>query len=142
MFANTVNEIKEHLSGLLNESVFTLDSIEGVIVIILCVLIIYEASRKAIQIAEWLFAVIFLFQVCYWLGYTSLNDIIPFNKVFKYDVITAVAQCFVGTKFCDGLLWFNAFIRALCVRVWTVIDHYLPYVHIKLSDNIYDHLKN
>lgn len=115
------SSIKDEFTVLLNSSAFTTDSIEGWIIIILCIWLAYEISQKAVKVVGWLVSVIFLFQVCHWLSFTSLNDIIPLSNWFQYDLLTAVAQCFVGTKLCDILLWANAYIHTICSSLWEVL---------------------
>ncbi len=110
--------LKEDFANMLNPSAFTTDSIEGWIIILLCLFLIYEISQKAVKFVGWLICVIFLFQICHWLSYTGLNKIVPFSTIFKYDILTAVAQCFVGTKFCDLLLYANSFIHTVCNGLW------------------------
>ena len=60
---------------------------------------------------------------------TGLGNEFPFLKtVFKYDVFTAVAQLFVGTKIADVLLWLQAVINTLAIRVWSVVSYYCGFV--------------
>ena len=114
--------LKEDFESLLNPSAFTLDSVEGWIIILLCLFLIYEISQKAVRFAGWLVGAIMMFQICHWLSYTGLNNIIPFGSFFKYDILTAVAQCFVGTKICDFLLYVNSFIHLICDGMWDVMS--------------------
>jgi hypothetical protein len=119
-------EIKNDLMGLLNTSAFTSDSIEGVVVLLLSLLLVYSLIIKVGPFTDWLIGFIFMIQIGYWLSFTGLNRMIPLNMIFKYDVLTAVAQCFVGTGFCDMLLYINAFIRMICRGLWDAIKG-LPY---------------
>ena len=114
--------MKNDLMGLINPSAFTSDSVEGVIIILLFLFLVYEVSHKAIHFAGWLCGLIFMFQVGHWLSFTGLNRMIPLNTIFKYDVLTAIAQCFVGTKVCDGLLYANAFIRTVCSQMYNLLS--------------------
>ncbi len=116
--ADMLNAMKDEFMGMLNSSAFSTDSVEGWIIIILCLFLVYEISQKAVKFVGWLICVIFLFQVGHWLSYTGLNNIIPLSSFFKYDILTAVAQCFVGTKICDLLLYANAFIHMVCTEMW------------------------
>lgn len=114
--------IKDDLMSMLNISAFSADSIEGWIIIVLCLFLVYEISQKAIKFVGWLVGLIFLFQVGHWLSLTTVNDYFPFfSIVFKYDVLTAVAQCFVGTKMCEILLYVNSFIKMVSIKTWNFL---------------------
>ena len=110
--------LKDEFANTLNSSAFTSDSIEGWIIILVTLFLIYELSHKAVKFTGWLIGLIFFFQIGHWLSFTGLNDIIPLDVVFKYDVLTAVAQCFVGTRICDWLLYANSFIHIVCNGLW------------------------
>ena len=116
-----IEAIKTELSTLLNSSAFTTDSIEGWLIILLVGFIIWNIYRKTVKFIIWSASAILLFQIMYWLGLTGLNDIIPLASVFKYDILTSIAQCFVGTRLCDGILWVNAFIQTVCTQVYNFI---------------------
>ena len=116
------SSLKDEFASLLNSSAFSSDSIEGWIIMLLFGFIVYEFSQKAVKFAAWAICVIFMFQVFYWLSLTGMNDVIPLGRFFKYDVMTAVAQCFVGTKICDVILWANAFIHMVCSRMWELVS--------------------
>jgi uncharacterized ion transporter superfamily protein YfcC len=75
-----------------------------------------------VNFAIWCLNAILLCQILYWLSFTGLNDIIPIGRIFKYDLITAIAQCFVGTKICNVLLYINAFLRLICSSVWGTLS--------------------
>lgn len=117
----TISALKNELESLLNSSAFSTDSIEGWIIILLVGFIIWNIYRKALKFVGWSISVIFLFQVFHWLSMTGLNDIIPLSKVFKYDVLTSIAQCFQGTVICDVILWINATIRTICTGLWSTL---------------------
>lgn len=121
----TISALKDELYSLLNSSAFSTDSIEGWILILLVGFIIWNIYKKALKFVGWSVAVIFMFQVCYWLSFTGLNDIIPLSVIFKYDVLTSIAQCFVGTPVCDIILWINSTIHIICTNLWaTLCDWY------------------
>lgn len=112
---NTVEAIKMQLEALMNSNIFTTDSIEGWICILLLLFVAWNIYKKALKFASFSLGVIFIMQVCYWLSFTGLNDIIPLSTYFKYDVLQSMAQCFgVGTRACDILLYIDAYIRSLC----------------------------
>lgn len=118
---DAISALKDEFSNLLNSSAFSTDSIEGWIIILLVGFIIWNVYRKALKFIGWSAAVIFMFQVCYWLSFTGLNDIIPLSSFFKYDVLNSIAQCFAGTPVCDIILWINASIHIICSSLWTTL---------------------
>lgn len=135
-----VGALRDEFQNLLNTSAFSKDSIEGWIIIILCLILVYEISQKAIKAVGWLIGAIFFFQVCYWLSLTSVNDTIPLSVIFKYDVLQAIAQCFVGTRLCDFLLWADAFMRVVCSKTWELLkglDLHIPEMHLRDHFNVY-----
>lgn len=126
----TINAFKDELMNLLNTKAFSTDSIEGWIIILLLGFIAWNIYRKALNFVGWSVSVILLFQVFYYLGQTGFNNIIPLATVFKYDVLTSLAQCFAGTRVCDGILWINAAIHTICVSLWTTVcEYWNSFVH-------------
>ena len=97
----------------LNPSALSFDSLEGVIIIVAIAFIVWCIARKFIKFVWWSIGLIFFIQIMYVIGKSPVNDIIPIGSVFKYDIFTAIAQLFVGTKFSDGLLWFGNWLSNL-----------------------------
>lgn len=117
--------VKDDLGSLLNSSAFSTDSIEGWLLIFLITFLVYNISKKAMKFIKWTVSCIIIVQLCYWLSMTGLNDIIPLGDIFKYDLLTAIAQCFVNTKLCDILLYINAFFKTICFEGWKFISNLL-----------------
>ncbi len=120
-FSLSVDEIKQSLGQLLNEHPISTDSIEGWILIFLIAFIAWNVYRKAMKFVGWSCAVILLIQIGYFLGTTDLNNLIPLSQIFKYDILTAIAQTCVGTPVCDVLLKINAYIRYICTNTWSTL---------------------
>lgn len=120
-FSLSIDEIKQSLEQLLNEHPISTDSIEGWILIFLIAFIVWNVYRKAMKFVGWSCAVILLIQIGYFLGTTDFNNLIPFSQIFKYDVLTAIAQTCVGTPVCDVLLKINAYIRYICTNTWIAL---------------------
>ena len=117
----TVSEIADSLRQLLNDHPISTDSIEGWILIFLILFIVWNLCRKAFKFVGWSCALIFLIQVCYFLGQTDLNTIIPIGNFFQYDILAAIAQTCVGTPFCDWLLQINAAIQYIITNTWQAL---------------------
>lgn len=122
---------KEELEATLNSSAFTLDSLQGWIVIIVVLIMIRGFWMKTVRAVGWGCGVLVFFQICYGLSLTGLNDVIPLSKMFKFDLMTSVAQCFAGTKLCDILLWCDSFIIVSMSRLWDIIgDFFIKIFHV------------
>ena len=121
-----LQEIKDGLMNLLNPSVLTFDSAEGVIVVLLCVVIVYKLTKHIGHFVGWCIGALFLVQLFYVLGFTVIDDVIPFSAVFKYDVITAVAQLFRGTFVCDILLYMSSLIHYVAMVLTEVFVKLFP----------------
>ena len=105
-----IAEIKDKLAEAVGSGAFSLDSMEGVLVVLICVIFVYRITRDMGDFAGWCIGALFLIQLCYVLGLTVIEDYIPFSAVFKFDVITSVASLFKGTFICDWLLYMAAFV--------------------------------
>lgn len=114
--------IRDELMNMLNPSAFTTDSIEGLLLIGLIVYMIYHMTKKTKRIIKFCLEVMLALQIGYWLSLTSLNNLIDLKSIFKYDIITAIAQVFVGTKICDMLIDLNAIIKTIFIEIGTVLQ--------------------
>ena len=119
-----IDETKGLLESTLNSHNISMDSIEGIIIIFALAFIAWGIYKQAMKWVKWSLAVILFCEFMYWLGQTSFNNLIPVGEVFRYDILTAIAQVFVGTKVCEALLWIDAFIRSVCITVWGFIEPY------------------
>lgn len=137
-FTQAVTAIKEYLEATLNPSALSSDSIEGWIVLFICLVITYKITKNAGDFIGWLIGLLFIIQLGYWLGQTKLDDIVPLSQIFKYDILAAVAQCFAGTRICDALLYVDAFIRNVADIVFRFFDYIAPHA----TDLIRDIMKN
>lgn len=123
-------EIQEILKSWLNPSIFSLDSAEGVLVIGLCVYFLYRLTKNLGDFVGWCIGALFIIELGYLLGFTVLNDYIPFRSIFKFDVLGAPAQLFAGTKIADGILYADAFM------------HYIAKVLTETFVNVFPSAKN
>ena len=90
-----------------------MDSVQGIIIILLLIWLVTAVIRHAFKAVAWCFFLIVLIQIGYILGTTSLNVVIPFGEIFKYDVISAVANLFPDTFVQTALLKVSAFLRQI-----------------------------
>lgn len=108
---NGIIEIKNWLASNLNPSIFTLDSMEGVVVTILVIILVYRITKNLGNFIGWCIGALVLIQFGHMLGFTVLNDYFPFRDVFKYDLIASISQLFAGTFVADILLYFDAMLQ-------------------------------
>lgn len=133
-YNKSIHQIKNSLESLLNPSAFSVHSIIGWIIILLILSIGIFIYKQCIKTASFIGVGIVLYQCCYSLSLTGLNDIIPISKVCKYDVFMSIAQCFVGTKFSDVLLWFDAFLIKQWALIWCTGGNLLVKTVLFLKD--------
>lgn len=112
--------IKDELMSLLNPSAFTIDSLEGILLIGLIIYMIYHMTKKTKRIIKFCLEIMLALQIGYWLSFTSINNIINLRSIFKYDIITAIAQVFVETKLCDILISLNAVIKTVFIEIGNI----------------------
>lgn len=110
------NTIFDTLKSWLNPTAFSWSSIEGIIVLILMFLLIRGFFLHPFKYALRIIIILLLVHIGFVLGFTPLNDIIPFRTIFKYDVLSAPAQLFVGTPIADWILKLDAFVK--CGAAW------------------------
>lgn len=134
---NGILEIKDWLSSNLNPSIFTLDSMEGVIVTALAIIILYRITKNLTDFIGWCIGALILIQVGHVLGFTVLNAYFPFRDIFKFDVIAALAQLFAGTAIADALLYFDAMLQYGAKTVSEVLVQVFPAMG-RLADKLFE----
>lgn len=92
---------------MMNPSVWSSQSIEGIIVMVLIIFVIYKLFHRAYRFVWWCVGLIIFIQCMYILGISPVNNYIPLHSIFPYDILSSIAQLFVGTKAGDILLWVN-----------------------------------
>lgn len=130
-------EIKDWLASNLNPSIFTLDSMEGVIVTALAVIILYRITKNLAGFVGWCVGALILIQVGHVLGFTVLNAYFPFRDIFKFDVVAALAQLFSGTGIADALLYFDAMLQYGAKTVSEVLVQVFPAMG-RLADKLFE----
>lgn len=115
---DSIQNIKDYLMDSLNPSIFSFNSIPGILIIILIIILIHSFYKKAIESIGWIIGILLVYELFYCLSLTGINDYIPLSYVFKYDILVSIAQLFVGTPICDGLLYVASFCAALMQRIW------------------------
>lgn len=117
-YDKSIHQIKDLLESVLNPSAFSVYSIIGWIIILLIVSVVIFIYKRCLKTASIIAVGILLYQCCYSLALTGISNIVPINKIFKYDVFMAIAQCFMGTWISDILLWLDAFFIKQFALIW------------------------
>lgn len=115
-----------------------MDSVQGIIIILLLIWLVTAVIRHAFKAVAWCFFLIVLIQIGYILGTTSLNDTIPFSEIFKYDVISAVANLFPDTFVQTALLKVSAFLTRIFTDFSGAVQHLWDQLHL---EHIWNSLK-
>lgn len=116
-----------------------MDSVQGIIIILLLIWLVTAVIRHAFKAVAWCFFLIVLIQIGYILGTTSLNDVIPFSEIFKYDVISAVANLFPDTFVQTALLKVSAFLRQIFTDFAATVQVLWGKLHL---EHIWESIKN
>jgi hypothetical protein len=140
IMGEAIAALQQELSGIINPSAISMDSFEGIIIMLLFLCCIYSLWQKASKAVAWCICGIVFFQCCYLLSFTGFDDIIPFSNFFKYDIFTSIAQCFAGTKVCDFLLWFDSFLIVSFRSMWDLLGGFFQSLY-NIFGNLFDFAK-
>lgn len=116
-----------------------MESVQGIIIILLLIWLVTAFIRHAFKAVAWCFFLLVLIQIGYILGNTSLNNSIPFSELFKYDVISAVANLFPDTFVQTALLKVSAFLTQIFTDFSVVVQSLWEKFHL---EHIWDSIKN
>ena len=106
----------------LESNVFSVHSIEGILLIIAIFFIIKYATKKAVDIAIKLSGIILLFQILYLIGCSPIDEYLKLSTIFKYDVFSTIARVFPGTFLCKILTTFGYYLSQFTADIinWIV----------------------
>lgn len=119
---------------ILNPTTWQAANLESFIVMFLILAICYKTFHKAYKFAGWCLGLLLLVQICYTLGQSSLNNIIPFSSIFKYDVGVSFANFFAGTKIAEWILWIHDLMHNGIMMLGNYIAQYLPMIGEKAEE--------
>ena len=91
----------------LNPSAFSINSVQGILFLILAFFVIKWSSQKFVDIAFKLVGIILLLEILYILGQSPIDKYIGISELIKYDVFGSIAQLMPGTKLAEWLLTFG-----------------------------------
>lgn len=121
---NEVEKLKDALKDTLNPSALTTDSLYGIIIIVLIAWIIIKFAKSVTRSIGSIICLILVLEVGHLLAFNSTmgNEYPILKEIFKYDVLTAIAQLFVGTGFGDFLLSAQAWLIKVIDKVALFIN--------------------
>jgi uncharacterized protein YhhL (DUF1145 family) len=124
-----VENLANTLKTTLNSSALTTDSLYGIIILVLIVWIVIKFAKNVTRSIGSIIGLILVLEVGHILAFQSTvgNDYPILKEIFKYDVLTAIAQLFVGTKFGDFLLSAQAWLIQVMNKVASFINDLLLY---------------
>ena len=114
-----VENLANTLKSTLNPSAWTTDSLYGIIILVLIVWFVIRLIRGVTRSIGSILGLIFILEVGHILAFNSTvgMEYPVLKEIFKYDVLTAIAQLFVGTKVCDFLLSAQAWLIQVVDKV-------------------------
>jgi hypothetical protein len=102
---------------ILNSNIFSFDSTEGIVIIVLLAFAVWCFAKKFLSFAWWCLGLILFFQVMYVIGKTPINDVLPVANIFKYDVFSAIGQLCPNTKLASALTWLGTAMSNIFLHV-------------------------
>jgi hypothetical protein len=120
---NLANTLKETL----NSSALTTDSLYGIIILVLIAWIIIKFAKNVTRSIGSIIGLILVLEIGHILAFQSTvgTEYPILKEIFKYDVLTAIAQLFVGTKFGDFLLSAQAWLIQVIDKVAAFVNDLL-----------------
>lgn len=125
-----VTTVKETLQETLNPTVLSTDSLHGLLIIGVIAFLVYWGIKHATRSIGSILAFVLLIEIGHVVAFnTTVGELAPITKtIFKYDVFTALAQLFVGTKIADVLLYIQAWLNSVMQAVVNGVEQGLVYV--------------
>lgn len=118
-FGDAVNSIFHiDISSLqqeLNPSVFSWDSLPGVIVLLIIVGMVVLLGRKVGRMLWYGFVLVVLIEIMHIFAFSTIGTTyLPFlQEIFKYHILQSLAQLCVGTHLATGLLFIQEFLNSV-----------------------------
>ena len=106
----------------IDPSPFTLNSIEGLLVIALIIFLVYAIGKRIIKMICTSAALLVFIEMLYGLSLTAFNNVVHISSVVKYSLMVSIAQLFPGTFISDGLITASAYILMWMHRVVEVLS--------------------
>lgn len=124
------------LQGELNPEIFTWDSMQGVIVLLVLIGIGVCFAKKITRFFFYGFMYVILMEIMHVFALSEIGSQFPvLQTIFRYNVLQSLAQLCVGTPVSDILLYIQVFINntfgmafTMVFEIWKLIQPGLKYV--------------
>lgn len=140
VYMDVVIDLHDKLLKNLNPEILSDDSLRAVLFLILGFGVSVFLIRACKKVVCWWVGLIVFIEIMHFIAFrTPLGaDYSILQTLFKYDVLSMLAQCFVGTPICHVLLYIRAFlegaitIAVICIYqffVWLIdyLKNYTPF---------------
>lgn len=126
----------------LNPSVFSLDSLRGLLLLLLIIGIVVCLVRRMTRLVGLGIVVLILIQILHVFSTSTIGSNIPvLADIFKYDVFQSLAQLFVGTPVCTGFLYVQQFFNQTfglafeaVYYIWKIVQPWLKHLYDTFSN--------
>ena len=106
----------------LNDRILSIDSLQGLLVFLLCALIIFKLAGEVRKMLRWFIFLILFMEIGHAAAQTELGQSIPWmGQIFKYNMLQSVAQLFKGTPICTALLYMQQFLNETIGQAFPII---------------------
>lgn len=114
-----VGEMKTALEATLNSEIMSPDSLYGIIIVLIIGWLVVRGIKNVTNSIGSILAFILFLEIGHVCAFsTTLGTQAPIlQTIFKYDVLTALAQLCVGTKISEFLIYIQAWMNAVMQRV-------------------------
>lgn len=124
------------LQGELNPEIFTWDSMQGVIVLLVLIGIGVCFAKKITRFFFYGFMYVIFMEIMHVFALSEIGSQFPvLQTIFRYNVLQSLAQLCVGTPVSDILLYIQVFINntfgmafTMVFEIWKLIQPGLKYV--------------
>lgn len=101
----------------LNSSAFTLESLQGIFILIAGFFIIKYSAERVVDVIFRLAGFIIIWQILYVVGCSSLDTYTHFSMIFHYDVFSSLAQLVPGTFIAKALTWMGYYLSCFIADI-------------------------
>lgn len=122
-----LQEIQDVLLKNINPDIFSTDYAKSVLFFLFGIgiaVFVFRTLKKAIC---WWLGLIFFMEIMHFIAFQTIfgTQYPILQELFKYDVLSMLAQIFVGTKLCEWILYARAFLEATVGTAVMMLYHFL-----------------
>lgn len=121
----------------INPTVWSAQSIEGLIVLILLVFVVYKLFHKAYKFAWWCIGAIFFIEILYILGLTEINNTIPLHSIVPFSILGSLSQITVGLpKLSYALYYIDTMLTYSVAKAGVFAWHVLVWLYNLIKNSL------